>query len=132
LAFFTPLIVYLSDAVGTQIQTIFVRDLAIRNHIFSLKRYIAKQFSITFLLALICSILFSIAASLIWQDFYLSLVVGIAIFFTLISAVLIAILIPFLLFRLGTDPAFGSGPSATILQDILSVVIYFSIASLML
>jgi magnesium transporter len=33
-----------------------------------------------------------------------------------------------LLHRLGRDPAFGSGPLATVIQDLLSLVIYFSIA----
>jgi magnesium transporter len=30
--------------------------------------------------------------------------------------------------RLGRDPAFGSGPLATVVQDLLSVVIYLGIA----
>ena len=31
--------------------------------------------------------------------------------------------------RLGRDPAFGSGPLATVIQDLLSLVIYFVIAT---
>jgi Mg/Co/Ni transporter MgtE len=31
--------------------------------------------------------------------------------------------------RLGKDPAFGSGPLATVIQDLLSILIYFAIAS---
>jgi magnesium transporter len=34
--------------------------------------------------------------------------------------------------RLGFDPAFGSGPLATVIQDLLSVVIYLAIATAML
>lgn len=30
----------------------------------------------------------------------------------------------------GTDPAFGSGPLATVVQDLLSLTIYFAIATL--
>jgi magnesium transporter len=33
---------------------------------------------------------------------------------------------------LGIDPAFGSGPLATVLQDLLSVLIYLSIATALL
>jgi magnesium transporter len=36
-------------------------------------------------------------------------------------------LLPWLLVRLGTDPAFGSGPVATVIQDVLSLLIYFAI-----
>jgi magnesium transporter len=34
--------------------------------------------------------------------------------------------------RLGLDPAFGSGPLATVIQDLLSVVIYLGIATAIL
>ena len=30
--------------------------------------------------------------------------------------------------RCGADPAFGSGPLATVIQDLLSILIYFLIA----
>jgi magnesium transporter len=38
--------------------------------------------------------------------------------------------LPWTLHRLGTDPAFGSGPLATVIQDLLSVLIYFAIVLL--
>jgi magnesium transporter len=37
-----------------------------------------------------------------------------------------------LLNRFGIDPAFGSGPLATVIQDLLSVIIYLAIATAML
>ncbi|MGZ8725355.1 MAG: magnesium transporter [Aeromicrobium sp.] len=36
--------------------------------------------------------------------------------------------LPWLIDRLGRDPAFGSGPLATVVQDVLSLLIYFLIA----
>jgi magnesium transporter len=33
--------------------------------------------------------------------------------------------LPWLLNRLGRDPAFGSGPLGTIIQDVLTLLIYF-------
>jgi magnesium transporter len=38
-------------------------------------------------------------------------------------------LLPWLLGRCGLDPAFGSGPLATVAQDLSSILIYFAIAS---
>ncbi len=35
---------------------------------------------------------------------------------------------PLLLSRLGADPAVGSGPLATVIQDLLSLAIYFALA----
>jgi magnesium transporter len=37
-------------------------------------------------------------------------------------------LLPYLLARLGLDPAYGSGPLATVIQDLLSIAVYLSIA----
>jgi magnesium transporter len=44
-------------------------------------------------------------------------------------ATLVAMSLPWLMTRLGRDPAFGSGPLATVVQDLLSLVLYFAIAS---
>jgi magnesium transporter len=47
-------------------------------------------------------------------------------------ATTVGLLLPWLLAHTGRDPAFGSGPIATIIQDVLSLLIYFAIASLLL
>jgi magnesium transporter len=44
-------------------------------------------------------------------------------------ATLIAMTLPWTIHRLGKDPAFGSGPQATVIQALLSILIYFVIAS---
>jgi len=41
----------------------------------------------------------------------------------------IGVLFPWVLSKLGRDPAFGSGPIGTIVQDVLSLVIYFATVS---
>ena len=47
-------------------------------------------------------------------------------------ATTIGLALPWLLTRLGRDPAFGSGPIATIVQDVLSLAVYFLIAQALL
>jgi magnesium transporter len=47
-------------------------------------------------------------------------------------ATTIGLLLPWLLARIGRDPAYGSGPLATVVQDLLSVLIYLTIVSLVL
>lgn len=44
-------------------------------------------------------------------------------------ATLIAMALPWTIHRLRKDPAFGSEPQATVIQDLLSILIYFVIAS---
>jgi magnesium transporter len=45
---------------------------------------------------------------------------------------LVALALPWILHRLGIDPAFGSGPLATVVQDLLSIGIYLGIATAIL
>jgi magnesium transporter len=40
--------------------------------------------------------------------------------------------LPWLMSTGGLDPAYGSGPLATVVQDLLSKVIYFAIASMIM
>ena len=40
----------------------------------------------------------------------------------------VALFAPYAFNRLGRDPAFGAGPLATAIQDLLSIVIYFAVA----
>lgn len=42
---------------------------------------------------------------------------------------MIALALPWIFERLGADPAFGSGPLATVLQDIFTIAIYFAVAT---
>lgn len=46
-------------------------------------------------------------------------------------AAIVATGLPWLLRALGHDPAFGSGPLATVIQDLLSLLIYLSFALLL-
>ena len=44
----------------------------------------------------------------------------------------LGLLLPWLLSRMGLDPAFGSGPVATIIQDVLTILVYFQVMTFLL
>lgn len=131
LAAFMPLIVYISDAVGTQTQTLFVRDVAF-NPKLTIVSYTLKQVATSTLIGLICGGLVWVLVNVFWSSAFLGIVIGLATFTAISSSTLIAVFIPYLLCQLKQDPAIGSGPFATILQDLLSIYIYFLIASALL
>lgn len=131
LAAFIPLVVYLSNAVGTQSQTMYIRDLAVSENI-PVLRYGFKQVLISALIGAACWLLIWLLALIFWQSDLLGTIVGFSIFCSIIIAVIFAIGIPYLLTKLNKDPAIGSGPFTTIIQDIISVVTYFVVASIML
>ncbi|OGM03394.1 hypothetical protein A2715_02795 [Candidatus Woesebacteria bacterium RIFCSPHIGHO2_01_FULL_39_32] len=130
LAFFIPVIVYMNDAVGTQSETIFVRYAALEK--VNLAKYLFKEAQVAVSIGLVISFLISIFI-LVWlKDPRITLIVGSAMFSGIVGSIFIATLIPWFLQKNGKDPAIGSGPFTTILQDLLSIVIYFSIASALL
>ncbi len=131
LAAFIPLIVYMSDAVGTQMEAFAIRDLSIIRDL-NFSRYFAKQFSIVAIIALIASGVLIVLSVVLYDDLRIAIVLGVALSFAIISSVFTGLLIPFFFSRLRFDPANASGPVATIIQDIVSVVIYFSVASWLL
>lgn len=126
LAFFIPVIVYVADSVGTQASTIAVRALAITK--LNFLRYLQKELAVGVLLGLIMGVFGALGALLISQTVNVALVVGLTLLTACTLATILASAVPFTLKRLGKDPALGSGPLATVLQDILSLVIYFLFA----
>lgn len=127
LAFFIPGIVYLADAVGTQTETVVVRGLSVG---VGMRRMVAREL----LAGLAIGLALAAAAWPLvwwrWGDEDVALCVGLAVFAACSTATLAALALPWLFDSVGKDPAFGSGPLATVIQDLLSILIYFAIAAL--
>jgi magnesium transporter len=131
LAAFIPLIVYMADAVGTQMEAFIIRDMAV-NPAFRFPHYFARQMGIVLTIdAVISSVFFALSYAL-YGDERVSVVLALALFFAIFSSLVSGLVIPFLFSRMRLDPANASGPIATIVQDILSVLVYFLIATWLL
>jgi magnesium transporter len=65
---------------------------------------------------------------LFWGQADVALAVSLSLFAASSAATTVAMALPFLIHRLGGDPAYGSGPLATVIQDILSIVVYLGIS----
>jgi len=135
LAFFIPVIVYMSDAymsdaVGTQTETLFIRALVIEK--IDLGKYLAKEIVVGFLLGSVLGVLLFAYSMAVFGDLNVSIIVGLSIIISSIFSVVIATLVPLILRRFGKDPAIGAGPFTTIAQDILALLIYFVIAAVII
>ncbi|GIH01954.1 hypothetical protein Rhe02_00210 [Rhizocola hellebori] len=128
-AFFLPGIVYLAAAVGNQTQTLVIRGLSVGVGI----RRVAGREALTGLLvgALLAVAMYGVVA-VGWRDLTLATAVGLAVVAASTVATLVAMALPWLLQRAGKDPAFGSGPVATIIQDLMSISIYLGTVTLLL
>jgi magnesium transporter len=128
LASFIPLVVYMADAVGTQMEAFVIRDFAVHRRL-DYARYFLKQLAIVALSAVVISALLTLGGVLLSRDPALLAVLAISLVLAILSSVLTGLVIPYLFRRMRFDPADASGPIATIVQDFLSVVIYFAVAS---
>jgi magnesium transporter len=125
LAFFLPGIVYIADAVGTQTEALVIRGLAVG---VGVGRIVLLEAATGFLVGLVLAGLSYVLTMSGWGQPAVAWVVSLAIVVSCTLATLVAAGLPLLLSRLGLDPAFGSGPVATVVQDLLSIVVYMAIA----
>lgn len=128
LALFIPVMLYMAAAVGMQSQTLFIRRLVFERGLSFLK-YLTRELKVGLLLALISGIIIFAVIYLGWQNPLFGFIIGLAMFTAMFIAIFVAVLIPWILYKFKKDPALGSGPFATAVQDILSLIIYFVISS---
>ena len=126
LAFFLPGVLYMAAAIGTQTEAVLIRGLAVE---LDLGRMLRRELVSGIVMSAVLGLAFFPFALLGWGDENVALGVSLALFASALMATLVALALPLLFRRLGTDPAFGSGPLATVIQDLLSVVIYLAIAA---
>jgi magnesium transporter len=124
LAFFVPGVVYMADAVGTQTEAVVIRGIAVGVP----ARHVVRRELLTGLMigAVVATVFFPLAWAA-WADASVAVGVALALFASCATATIVAMGLPYLLHALGRDPAFGAGPLATVIQDLLSIVIYFGI-----
>lgn len=129
-AFFIPALVYLTDAIGTQTETIVVRALSIQHR--PLRELIGREAVNGALIGGLLGVLAFGGAALVLDDLRIAAGVGLSLLSAGMLASVLGLVLPWTLSRMGTDPAFGSGPIATILQDALTIVIYFLVMGVLL
>ncbi len=131
LAAFIPAVVYMADAVGAQAQTIFIRSIALDKNL-NIGKYAFREVKINLILGVLLGAMFYAIFSTFWGYSFFGAIIGVSIFATVIVSMAISILLPFIFQKLNSDPAISSGPFATAVRDLTSLVVYFGIAHLMI
>ncbi|MGG7035624.1 MAG: magnesium transporter [Flavobacterium sp.] len=133
LFFFTPLIAAMAGNVGVQSSAIIVQGLANHSISGSIFNRLLKEISLSLLNGVIlATILFLGSHFLLGVETTIGMIVTIALISVIIIASLIGTFIPLLLDKFGIDPALATGPFITTSNDICGILIYFSIAKLIL
>ncbi len=123
-AYLIPAIVYLADAVGTQTEAIAVRSLAMAD--VPLRRCVGGEVRTGAFVGLVLGLVSIPDAWLVAGNLMLAVAVGVSVVIASTLAAAIGLLLPYALARCHIDPAYGSGPLATIIQDVLSLRAYFA------
>lgn len=130
LAVFIPLIAGMAGNTGTQALAVAVRSLSTSNNEkINTKKIIWEEAKTGIITGTVCGILIILIVAFWYSDIYLGILVGISIMATLVVATIAGALVPMVMHRLKIDPAVASGPFITTVNDILSILIYFSLAT---
>ena len=125
IAFFVPALVYLADAIGTQTEAVAVRGLSLTRT--GLAPLLAGELRTGLLLGAILGLLSFGPVWLAFGDVRLAAAVALAICAAGTVANGIGLLFPWLLKRLDFDPAYGTGPASTVVQDVCTILVYFAV-----
>ncbi|RBN37835.1 magnesium transporter, partial [Priestia megaterium] len=130
LAVFIPLIGGMAGNTGTQALAVAVRGLATGEIEEESKiKLLIREAATGMITGASCGLLVVLIVY-IWQgDLILGALVGVSVFSTLIVATLAGAFIPLLMHRFKIDPAVASGPFITTINDLISILIYFGLAT---
>ncbi|WP_085992703.1 magnesium transporter [Oceanobacillus senegalensis] len=130
LAIFIPLIAGMAGNTGTQALAVAVRGLSNGDYENEGKlKLILREATTGFITGSVCGIVISTVIFFWKGDLFLGIIVGVSIMASLIVATLAGSLVPILMDRLKIDPAVASGPFITTINDIISILIYFGMAT---
>jgi magnesium transporter len=132
MAFFIPLIAAMGGNVGVQSSAIVVQGLA--NDTLgtnNIGQKILKELRVALINGIICSVLILLYNLSFHHSYELAITVSIALITVIIFASVFGTFIPMFLNRMKIDPAIATGPFITTSNDLLGIVIYFSIGRLL-
>jgi magnesium transporter len=141
LAIFLPLVVSCGGNSGSQASTLVTRALAVGDlRLRDWRRVLRRELGASALLGGVLATV-GLLRILLWPDaateygeFYVGIAaaVGASVFGVVVWGATMGAMLPLVLHRLGLDPASASAPFVATLSDVTGVLIYFTLANLLL
>lgn len=130
MALFIPLIAAMGGNVGVQSAAIVVQGLANKSiETRDLASRLVKELGVGLLNGSICALVILAASNMLNFGMQISITVSLSLLCVIVFAALFGTFIPLLLNKYKIDPAIATGPFITTSNDILGLLIYFSIGS---
>ncbi|MDO7740220.1 MAG: magnesium transporter [Flavobacteriales bacterium] len=131
MALFIPLIAAMGGNVGVQSAAIVVQGLASSNMgTQNMVSRLYKELGVGIINGLICGLLILGSSFLLGFGTALSITVSVSLIFVIIFAALFGTFVPLMLNRYRIDPALATGPFITTVNDIIGLMIYFAVGTL--
>lgn len=132
LTVFIPLLLGSGGNAGAQASTLMVRAIATDDvNIKEWLRIFLKEIMVGLLLG-ICMGIISSVFGYMRGGLQIGLIVGLTMLAVILAANLIGVMLPFILTKIGIDPAVASNPLITSMTDVMGLLIYFAIATVVL
>ena len=132
LFFFTPLIAAMAGNVGVQSSAIIVQGLANNDVKGSINNRLIKEMLLAALNGIVLALFLFLFVLITKREVNTALAISVSLIAVIIVAGLIGTFVPLFLDKRGIDPAIATGPFITTSNDIFGILIYFTIAKLIL
>lgn len=130
LAAFIPIISGMSGNSGTQSLAVSVRNISTGEIDEQSKFKVAlRETGSGFLSGLVCAAILLMIIIVLYQQPILGLIVASSLTIAMTVGTLVGSMIPLVMNKLNIDPAVASGPFITTINDIVSMLIYFGLAT---
>ena len=129
---FIPVIMAMGGSSGAQAAIVVVRGLATGDIWISesFKR-LGKEFRVALLNGIACGLILLVATHIFWhEEWKFSLILSTSLLIIMVNATMIGAVIPLLLKKLKLDPAISTGPFVSTANDIIGLIIYFSLITI--
>ena len=131
---FIPVITATGGNSGVQASTVVVREIALGGHadFKHVREEVLRQLRIALILGVVCGTVLTLLASFWKKSTLVGMIAGVSIFLVVVWSNLVGVVIPAVFKKIKIDPAIASGPLITTLNDVIGVLIYLTVASLLL
>ena len=126
-AFFVPALVYIAGAIGTQAVSVSVRSLSMKE--IAIGPLLRDELVIGLGIGAVLGLMAAAAVLAFFGQLPLAIAVGLSVLGGGAVSAVTGFTLPWAFMRLGFDPALGSGPICTIVQDAASLALYFALVT---
>lgn len=132
LIIFVPLLSATAGNIGVQASAIVVQGLANGTLKEFNRNYVTKELTVAMISGTIISMLLLLYHSLMYGQYQVGLAISISIIVVILFAATLGVLVPLFLNKNKIDPAIATGPFITTTNDVFGIIIYFTIANMIL